>query len=177
MMVGKLLVAHPSILGDPSFSRSVILLAQHNNNSAIGFIINEPTDYKLNDLLPELNINIPVFFGGPVETDSLFYVHQFKNITNAKKIRNGVFWGGDLDEIISHLKNNIDQFLKIKFLLGYSGWSSEQLKKECGNKNWINIKNNYDVFQIENGLWEKIIMEIGGEISIYASAPKNPSLN
>ena len=51
-MVGKLLIAHPSLLGDPSFGRSVILMAEHNNEGSLGFVVNQPTHYNLNELIP-----------------------------------------------------------------------------------------------------------------------------
>ena len=69
---GLLLVAEPSIIGDVSFNRSVVLLAEYNNEGSVGFILNKPLEYSLNDFIPELNSNIPVYNGGPVEQDNLY---------------------------------------------------------------------------------------------------------
>ena len=75
-MVGKLLIAHPSLLGDPSFGRSVILMAEHNDEGSLGFVVNQPTHYSLNELIPELSIDMPIYQGGPVDTDrSVSYTH------------------------------------------------------------------------------------------------------
>ena len=64
---GHLLIAEPSILGDVSFNRSVVLLAEHNDEGSIGFILNKPLDYTINDLLPEIEASFKIYNGGPVE--------------------------------------------------------------------------------------------------------------
>ena len=70
---GHLLVAEPAIVGDLSFNRSVILLADHNAEGTVGFIMNKPLKYTINDLIPEINANFTVYNGGPVEQDNLIY--------------------------------------------------------------------------------------------------------
>ena len=176
-MVGKLLVARPSILGDPSFSRSVILMTEHNDENALGFIINQPTHYNLSELLPEYRHDIPVFKGGPVDQDRLFYLHALKTIPNAMQIGKDLFWGGDLEAIISAINSGELSSKKIKFLLGYTGWGKNQLTKELKENSWLLIKNNYDLFSEETTLWGNILRKIGGELALYASAPSSPGLN
>ena len=66
---GQLLIAEPSTLGDVSFNRSVILLADHNADGSVGFIINKPLKYTINDLVPEINAKFKIYNGGPVEQD------------------------------------------------------------------------------------------------------------
>lgn len=176
-MVGKLLIAHPSILGDPSFGRSVILMAEHNNESSLGFVVNQPTHYNLNELIPELSIDLPIYQGGPVDNDRLFYVHTMNSLPNAKAIGNQLFWGGDLkafQEAIIDKKITSNQF---RFFLGYSGWGKGQLRKEYNEKNWLLINNNYNIFEKEHQLWGKIMRDMGGEYGLYATAPKHPGLN
>ena len=68
---GKLLIAEPAILNDSSFNRSIILVTEHTSNSVVGFILNRPLNYTVNDLLPEINCHFPVYQGGPVEQDNL----------------------------------------------------------------------------------------------------------
>ena len=73
---GVLLVAEPSIIGDVSFNRSVVLLAEHNAAGSVGFILNKPLEYTLNDLIPEVNSALTVYNGGPVEQDNLYFIHR-----------------------------------------------------------------------------------------------------
>ena len=176
-MVGKLLVARPSILGDPSFGRSVIVIAEHNDESALGFIVNQPTHYTLSDLLPEFKLDIPVFQGGPVDKDRMFYIHPLKTIPNAKQIGTDLYWGGDLEAIISAINNRELSSNEVKFLLGYTGWGKDQLSQELKENSWLLIKNNYDLFLEETTLWGTILRELGGESALYASAPSHPGLN
>src|SRR6476620_10142208 len=73
---GHLLIAEPSIIGDLSFNRSVVLLAEHNQNGSIGFILNKPLKYTIQDLVPDINADYKIFNGGPVEQDSLYFIHN-----------------------------------------------------------------------------------------------------
>lgn len=177
MMVGKLLISHPSLLGDPSFGRSVILLAEHNDQNSLGFVVNQPTNYSLNELIPELNIDLPIYRGGPVDTDRLFYIHTLKDLPNSQAIGNKIFWGGELEALqkgIIEKKIATDQ---LRFFLGYSGWDQGQLLNEYNEKSWLLIKNNYNIFEKEHQLWGNIMRDLGGEYALYAAAPKHPGLN
>ena len=71
---GKLLIAEPSITGDVSFNRSVVLLAEHNDEGSVGFILNKPLEYDISDLITEIKVPFKVFNGGPVEQDNLYFI-------------------------------------------------------------------------------------------------------
>ena len=73
---GSLLIATPSVIGDPDFHRSVILITTTNGENITGHIINKKVNYNLNELITELNIPLPLFYGGPVETDRLFFISK-----------------------------------------------------------------------------------------------------
>ena len=64
---GVLLVAEPSIIGDVSFNRSIVLLAEYNDEGSVGFILNKPLEYTLSDFIPEINSKLPVYNGGPAQ--------------------------------------------------------------------------------------------------------------
>ena len=73
---GHLLIAEPSIIGDVSFNRSVVLLADHNDQGTVGFIMNKPLEQKLKDFIPLLTqSDLPIFNGGPVEQDNIYFIH------------------------------------------------------------------------------------------------------
>ncbi len=102
---GLLLVAEPSIIGDVSFNRSVVLLAEYNEAGSVGFILNKPLHYKLKDFVPEVTSNLPVYNGGPVEQDNLYFIHRIPEIIpDSVEISNGIYWGGDFSAIIDLFK-------------------------------------------------------------------------
>ncbi len=177
MMVGKLLVAHPSILGDQSFSRSIVIVAEHNEGGSLGFIINKPTHYTLNDLLPEMGFDAPIFQGGPVDQDRLFYIHTKKDIPQAEPLGSGLYWGGVLENIKQAIHSKELLLSQIKFILGYAGWEKGQLSRETREKSWVIVKNTYPVLQSGEDLWGTILRNLGGELAYYAAAPSHPGLN
>ena len=112
---GKLLIAEPSLTGDVSFNRSVVLLAEHNEEGSVGFILNKPLEYQISDLVNEILIPFQVYNGGPVEQDNLYFIHKVPHlIDNSIEISDGIFWGGDFEkatdlineEVISNLMTN-----------------------------------------------------------------------
>lgn len=177
---GKLLIAEPSILGDISFNRSIILLTEHSKNSSIGFIMNKPLGYSLKDLLPEINCDFKVYQGGPVEQDNLYFIHKIPNLlSNSIEVTDGIYWGGDFKELSSLLNKGLVRNEDIRFFLGYSGWGKGQLNNELQSDSWLVSENNHlNIFNTQpKNLWKDYIMEMGGKYQIWANAPKNPSLN
>lgn len=177
---GRLLIAEPSILNDRSFNRSVILLTEHNKSGSVGFIMNKPTDYLLNDLVPEIECNFEVFYGGPVSTENLYFIHSIPHlIPNSIKITSDIYWGGNFESVTELLKNKQITSGDIRFFLGYSGWSANQLSQELADDNsWQVIENKYsNILTTQSSMWKNKLMEFGGEYQIWANAPKNPSLN
>ncbi|THF51373.1 YqgE/AlgH family protein [Flavobacterium supellecticarium] len=178
---GNLLIAEPSIIGDLSFNRSVILLADHNSEGSVGFILNKPLGYTIHDLIPEINANFKIYNGGPVEQDNLYFIHNVPElITNSIEISNGIYWGGDFEltkELINEgkiKKNNI------RFFLGYTGWNSHQLEDELEDNAWIVSENSYKnkiIGKPTAHFWKEKIMEQGGDYLIWSNAPENPVLN
>lgn len=178
---GVLLVAEPSIIGDLSFNRSVVLLAEYNKNSSVGFILNKPLTHTLNDFIPEINSKIPVYNGGPVEQDNLYFIHKIPHlIPNSVEISNGIYWGGDFNEIISLLQEDKLNDSEIRFFLGYSGWSNEQLEQELEVNSWVIIANEYknDILsKTDANFWKEKMVEFGGDYLIWSNAPENPTYN
>ena len=115
-MIGKLLVASPSILNDHVFSRTVILMTESSEIGSMGFIINKQTNYSLNDLIQGSKLNIPLFDGGPVNNDKLFYIHNNKNIPESIKIGKNLFWGGEFNFIMNGIKEKKFHMNSFKFI-------------------------------------------------------------
>jgi len=178
---GYLLIAEPSILGDVSFNRSVILLADHSDEGSVGFILNKPLDYKLSDLIPEIDSDFKVYNGGPVEQDNLYFIHTIPNlIPNSIEISNGIYWAGDFDAVTELIQNNKITEDNIRFFLGYSGWESEQLLQELLANTWVLSKNIYKesiIKKSDDAFWKQNMIELGDQYSIWSNAPEDPSFN
>jgi len=178
---GKLLIAEPTLTGDVSFNRSVVLLAEHNQDGSVGFILNKPLEYSIDDLVSEISIPFQVYNGGPVEQDNLYFIHKVPHlIDNSVEISNGIYWGGDFDKTIDLINDQIISEEDIRFFLGYSGWSSLQLDQELSSKSWVVVANKYHSSLIQKSseaFWKEKMVELGGNYLLWSNAPENPSLN
>lgn len=178
---GKLLIAEPSLTGDVSFNRSVVLIAEHNDEGSVGFILNKPLNYRMQDLVPEILVPFPVYNGGPVEQDNLYFIHTIPHlISDSIEITSGIYWGGDFETtvtLINQQKINPDD---IRFFLGYSGWASSQLDQELSSNSWIVVLNTYHseiIKKSTQAFWREKMMELGGDYLLWSNAPENPGLN
>jgi len=178
---GDLLIAEPAIIGDVSFNRSIVLLADHSEDGSIGFILNKPLDYSINDLIPEVEVKFKVYNGGPVEQDNLYFIHKIPQlIPNSIEISLGIYWGGDFSKVAELIKDHTIKENDIKFFLGYSGWQPDQLEHELKANSWVVTENIYKKNIIEKDyetFWKEKMLEFGGEYSIWSNAPENPSYN
>lgn len=178
---GDLLIAEPAIIGDVSFNRSIVLIADHSEEGSIGFILNKPLDYNINDLIPEVEASFKVYNGGPVEQDNLYFIHKIPDlIPDSIEISLGIFWGGDFSIVSELIANNKIEDSDIKFFLGYSGWESSQLENELKSNSWVVTNNVYNEKIIDKDyqtFWKEKMLEFGGEYSIWSNAPENPNYN
>ena len=143
---GSLLIAEPSIIGDISFNRAVILLADHNALGSVGFILNKPLDYNLRDLIDGTESEFRIYNGGPVEQDNLYFIHKSPElIPNSIEISNGIFWGGDFNVVLDLINDDKISKDDIRFFLGYSGWAEQQLANELESNAWVVSENIYHI--------------------------------
>ncbi len=178
---GTLLISKPNIIGDESFSRSVVLLTEYNEEGVIGFILNKRLDYMLNDLIPDVELELPIYQGGPVEMDNLFFLHSIPDlIPNSLLIADNIYWGGDFEKVNDLIKNKEIAGDEIKFFLGYSGWHKDQLTEEIDDNSWIIKTNTSKEFVLSEeiqDLWKNEMIELGGSYELWSNAPENPSYN
>jgi len=178
---GNLIISNPFLFNDSYFNRSVILLANHKTSNSIGFILNKPFNISLNSIIPEIKQKFDVFAGGPVETDNLFFIHDSPNlIPNSKKIENNLYWGGDFDSTIKLLNSKSILNNNIKFFLGYSGWTKNQLKNEYNANSWIIKQNTYKekiIIEDYKNMWKNQIKLSGSKYDIWLNSPENPNFN
>lgn len=175
---GTILLSEPFML-DPAFSRSTCLIVNHEKHEGtFGFILNKDSKQKLSELI-EIDVDWKVYFGGPVDESYLFFVHNNSfNLKDAIKIKDGLYWNGDFEDLKVKISNGEVKETDIRFFLGYSGWDSGQLRREIIENSWI-ISNNKDefIFKNPNSIWNDILKNMGGIYSQFANFPLNPNLN
>jgi putative transcriptional regulator len=178
---GHLLVAEPSIFGDSSFSRSVVLIAEHGEDGTVGFVLNKTAGFSIRDLIAEFNQDWPVYNGGPVEIDQLYFVHRRPDlIPDTLLISNNLYWGGDFNALVAHVNSGAIASDDIRFFLGYSGWDMNQLDEELKRNSWIVSENNFQselLTKVTEEFWRTKMLELGGTYPLWANAPENPNLN
>lgn len=181
MEQGHILIADPSVFGDQYFHRSIVLIAEKRSSGILGFILNKPLAYNVNEIIPEITSDHRLYYGGPVKEDNLFMFHNAGDlVTGSNKINDKLFWGGDIDEVIKLVKEGILTKNNIRFFLGYSGWSNNQLEEEVNSNSWIVIKNPLKdkILSIDpETLWKNQLRALGGKYLIWSNTPENPFQN
>ncbi|MEI6020252.1 MAG: YqgE/AlgH family protein [Bacteroidota bacterium] len=179
-MQGKLLIAHP-LLSDAFFNRSVIYLTNHNQEGSVGFCINVKTQFCLRDVRPQIkNGNLPIFEGGPVAKNQLFFMHTLgKQISDSVHISKNIYVGGNFDELMHGIEHNSILPHQLRLFAGYSCWGEHQLEDEIANQHWLlnSLKNNGLFLQNPDDLWSHQLAEIKSSYKVFADFANTPSLN
>ncbi len=177
---GSLLVSEPFLV-DSYFKRAVVLIGEHDEHGTVGFILNKPTDVKINEAVDDFpDFDSPLYFGGPVDTDSLFYIHTLGDkLPGAREIANGIWWGGDYDRLKFLIDTKQIKPGQIRFYAGYSGWEPKQLDVEIKEKSWLlsSATARFTFFGEAKDLWGQVLKSMGTEYAILANFPEDPSLN
>jgi putative transcriptional regulator len=177
---GLLLISDP-FLKDPNFMRTVILLCEHQQEGSFGFVLNRPYDQPLGELISDLEgTTIPVYYGGPVQLDTVHFLHKRPDlIEGGFEVTDGIFWGGDFEQVVSLIKKKKLKAGDIRFYIGYSGWGEGQLENELKEKSWITREGTKKlVFHKEaEAIWREALKDLGGEYSQMTNYPIDPQLN
>ncbi len=178
---GKLLISEPA-LRDFYFGRSVVLLVEHNpEEGSIGLILNKPIHLKLNQVVKEFPDNeFPLFLGGPVHPERLFYVHTLgEKVPGSIEIIPGLFWGGEIDKLMELIKLQLVTPEEVRFFIGYSGWEPQQLEREMVEKSWVVTQCSLETVlaRYPEKLWSNMLKEMGNDYAIWANFPSDPILN
>jgi putative transcriptional regulator len=177
---GDLLMSEP-FLPDPNFERSVIMLTEYNQVGSLGFVINRQSDMVLDDFGEIFqNMDTPVYIGGPVEQNTLHFIHSAGDkISGATQVSPTFYWGGNIEETVRLVKIGVLKDHQIRFFVGYSGWSKGQLDAELNAKTWIHLKKYQEnLFEIDpSNMWREILKNQEGELKIMANYPLDPRMN
>lgn len=178
--IGKILISEPS-LHDFYFARSVVLLAEHDDDGSFGIILNKPVDIKFNEIVKDFpHFDGKVFLGGPVSTSNLFFIHTKGDlIENSRPIGKDLFWGGNIEDVKILLDSKILNPQTIRFFVGYSGWSANQLNEELKVDSWLVAKADIEklISYKPEEMWRKSLKDLGSDYALWANFPADPALN
>ncbi len=179
---GKVLVATPA-LTDPNFHRTVILLLDHDEEGAVGVVLNRPSEVRLAEALPGweyLAASPPVIFaGGPVEPDAVIALGRARPETLPD-----AGWSPIVDRLrvvdLAGGPEEADDLVEdARVFIGYAGWAPGQLEDEVAADAWF-VADARDVDAVASApdaLWSQVLRRQGGELALFSTFPENPSLN
>ena len=157
-LTNQFLIAMPG-MGDGTFAGTVVYLCEHNERGALGLVINKPIDITLKNLFEKVELSLdredlagaPVYFGGPVQTERGFVLHEpledqgaeDRGYNSSLKIEGGLEMttSKDVLEALAHGAGP----KKLLVTLGYSGWAAGQLEEEMSRNGWINVDAERDI--------------------------------
>jgi len=121
------------------FEHTTILLVKHNDEGSLGFVTNKPFGKSLHDLIEFNHAKpFPLMDGGPVDRELLFVLHrQPALIDGGEKISNGLYLGGNMDQIIEAINTESVSQEEIQLFIGYCGWDAGELQAELEEGSWI----------------------------------------
>lgn len=176
---GIILISEPS-LRDFYFRQSVVLLAEHNKEGTFGVIINKPIEARVQDIIKDFpEFESPIYLGGPVKTDSIFFIHTLDDVEHSLPIMEGLYWGGNIDAIRERIENGTLTEQDIRFFVGYSGWSPNQLDREISENSWVlsHTTATEVINRNPERLWSNYLKNMGKDYAIWANFPADPSFN
>jgi putative transcriptional regulator len=176
---GQLLIAGPGLL-DPNFWRTVVLVVEHNQDGALGLVLNRPSETTVVESVPQLEAMVGpderLFIGGPVQPSAVIVLADFEDPGDAALIAFdavGVLGAGSsLDEQAIGVRSG-------RAFVGHAGWGPGQLDGELERGDWIlEPARHEDAFSGSPGeLWSEVLTRKGGSYALVARMPPDPSVN
>jgi putative transcriptional regulator len=176
---GQLLVAGPTLL-DPNFHRTVVLVVEHDDDGAMGLVLNRPSPIPADQAIPELGDALQpderLWVGGPVQTTSVVVLADFAGSALRSMPVQGdlglVLPDADLEEVGGAVR-------RVRAFLGYAGWGPGQLDAELERDDWIVAAfRETDAFTEDpERLWSQVLGRQGGTYALLATMPPDPSVN
>jgi putative transcriptional regulator len=178
---GCFLIANPT-LRDPNFSRTVVLLCEHNDQGSMGLIINRPTEHTVAGAIsgmPERATQL-LYWGGPVQQRLVLVLHRHKiDVPEAREIVDGMALGSDSEALIHLLETAAHPDERVRIFSGYAGWAAGQLESELQEKSWIVAPGRAElVFGVEaERIWAEALQALGPRFRYLTSLPSDPRVN
>ena len=180
---GQLLVASPS-LSDPNFARAVVLVLDHDDDGALGVVLDRPSDLVVEEVLPAwadvVDPPANLFAGGPVSTGSALGVAVLAPDTAAAPLGwRRVFGDTGLLDLDTPMEVLADAIAGLRIFAGYSGWSPGQLEAEVAEGAWFVVPAEPSDLLTANPqlLWGAVLRRQGGRLALLATFPADPMQN
>lgn len=177
---GRILISEP-FLQDNYFKRSIVLLTEHSDTGTVGFVLNKPLNIYINEIMSDFpECDIMVSLGGPVNTNTIHYIHTLGDIVpDSIKVKDNIYWGGDFNVIKKLIKSKNLNKDNIRFFLGYSGWYPGQLENELAENAWVvaEISSEEIMQPMNQNKWKSTLKKLGKKYRMWAEFPENPELN
>src|ERR1700754_85238 len=177
---GKLILASP-VLRDPNFSRTVVLIAEHTDDGAMGLVLNRPAGSTVGEAVPDLSWlageTEPVFVGGPVAETAVIVLAEFERPELAGALVEGdlgfIGSGADDPERLGGATR------RARVFAGHAGWGPGQLEDELAEEAWIiEPPERPEIFTEDpDGLWSQVLRRKGREFALLSTMPLDPTLN
>jgi len=174
---GKLLVSSPSLV-DPNFRKTVVLIAHHDDDGAMGLVLSRPSTVAAADAVPALvdlpGADDPVFVGGPVQPEAFMVLAEFEDVEDA-----AAPIMGELGFMPAEAEPDDLSIRRMRLFAGYSGWGGGQLEAELAEASWIVVEAIADdVFADDpDELWRTVLHRKGGMFELMENMPFDPNLN
>jgi putative transcriptional regulator len=177
---GKILISEP-FLPDSFFNRSIVYLTDHTPEGSVGFILNKRLDIEVKNAISGFdNCEDYLNMGGPVAPDTLHYLHTAGELVpDSVSIDGHIFWGGDIEAVRNLITSGMLDSSKIRFFLGYSGWSAGQLDRELKENSWVIASIRSDLVMNNRGddTWKMVLRSLKTKYRIWADFPDSPDMN
>jgi putative transcriptional regulator len=177
---GRVLISEP-FLSDQYFRRSVVYLTEHSAKGSVGFVLNKTLDMRIADVINDFpDLDFPVTLGGPVSTNTVHYLHTLGDeIPESVHVKEGIFWGGDFEMMKALVKDGRATRENLRFFLGYSGWTENQLEGELEMNAWL-VGEIPPVLVMKGGstgFWTETLSRLDEKYKVWANFPDDPGLN
>lgn len=182
---GALLIAEP-FLSESYFNHGVLSVIDYNpGEGAMGVVMNYRTANMLSDVFEEVDTahDAPVFCGGPLGQDRLFFVHTLGPdiIKDSRAFADNLYVGGDFASVIDYVNSGYPLEGVMRFFVGYSGWSAGQLEDELSSEVWALSDMPHDTAQLLRGsgdhYWHRCVRNMGEPYRAWQLLPRNVSNN
>jgi putative transcriptional regulator len=178
---GKVLISEP-FLQDNYFKRSIVLITEHDvTEGTVGFVLNKPVDIAINEIVENFpKTTASLSLGGPVNTNTLHYIHTLGDIIpESNKVVGNVYWGGDFEVVERLIQSGNISNDQIKFFLGYSGWSPDQLEEELNESAWLvsELSPEEIMAPMNRNYWKRHLERMGKKYEMWSNFPEDPEMN
>lgn len=180
---GTLLIAEP-FLRESYFNHAVICMVDYSiDEPSMGLVMNKRINCSLADLVSDVerDDSIPVFCGGPMSGDRLFFLHALGSlIPHSEPIGNGLWVGGDFASMLEYVNAGYPIEGHVRFFLGYSGWSGGQLDDELRHHVWATAQSQSPAQLLsgsDDNYWHNQVRKLGSPYRGWLYHPQNPAMN